>query len=166
MAEHFTQSGIPLKPLYRPEDVAGLDYEADLGDPGQYPFTRGNRLKTGKGAWISRELSGEGDPSISNAQIKGLLAMGQTGMDLIGDSPTQGLLDLARLVEHARVKSLENLVVLHLGDALLRVWAQRLTEVMLDLASSPGELIEPLLQPLSKHVQFSMLHSASPTRVT
>lgn len=93
MAEHFTQSGIPLKPLYRPEDVAGLDYEADLGDPGQYPFTRGNRLKTGKGAWITRELSGEGDPSISNAQIKGLLAMGQTGMDLIGDSPTQGLLD-------------------------------------------------------------------------
>ena len=93
MAEHFTQSGIPLKPLYKPEDIRGLDYDADLGDPGQFPFTRGNRLKTGKGAWIHRELSGEGDPKISNQQIRRLIAQGQTGMDLIGDSPTQGLLD-------------------------------------------------------------------------
>ncbi|MDP7240226.1 MAG: methylmalonyl-CoA mutase family protein, partial [Dehalococcoidia bacterium] len=36
-----TLSGIPLKKVYRPEDVAGLDYDRDLGDPGQAPFTRG-----------------------------------------------------------------------------------------------------------------------------
>jgi len=93
MAEHFTQSGIPLKPLYKPDDVTGLDYDRDLGDPGQYPFTRGNRLKTGKGAWIHRELSGEGDPKRSNEQIKRLIAQGQTGMDLIGDAPTMGIMD-------------------------------------------------------------------------
>jgi methylmalonyl-CoA mutase N-terminal domain/subunit len=93
MTEQFTQAGIPLKPLYKPEDIADLDYDTQLADPGQYPFTRGNRLKTGKGAWIHRELSGEGDPSISNQQIKNLIAMGQTGMDVIGDSPTQGLMD-------------------------------------------------------------------------
>ncbi len=93
MAEHFTQSGIPLKPVYKPADIVDLDYDRDLGDPGQYPFTRGNRLKTGNGAWIQRELSGEGDPKRSNALITRLLAQGQTGMDLIGDAQTMGLLD-------------------------------------------------------------------------
>ncbi|HZU17867.1 MAG TPA: methylmalonyl-CoA mutase family protein, partial [Candidatus Dormibacteraeota bacterium] len=36
-----TTSGVEIKPVYRPEDVAGLDYERDLADPGQYPYTRG-----------------------------------------------------------------------------------------------------------------------------
>ncbi|HEY8418714.1 MAG TPA: methylmalonyl-CoA mutase family protein, partial [Limnochordales bacterium] len=37
----LTTSGVAVKGLYGPSDVAGLDYERDLGDPGQYPFTRG-----------------------------------------------------------------------------------------------------------------------------
>lgn len=80
-----SRSGIPLNPWY------GAD-----GDeaPGQFPFTRG-RLgsERGGGSWIQRELSGEGDPAASNAQIRYLISKGQMGIDVIGDSPTMGMLD-------------------------------------------------------------------------
>jgi len=45
------------------------------------------------GGWIQRELSGEGDARRSNAQFKYLIQQGQSGIDLIGDSPTQSLMD-------------------------------------------------------------------------
>ena len=87
-----TKSGIELKGLYTPEDTERPDYHKDLGDPGNYPFTRGTRSNPG-GGWIQRELSGEGDPARSNAQFKYLLELGQTGIDVIGDSPTMSLMD-------------------------------------------------------------------------
>ncbi len=43
--------------------------------------------------WIQRELSGEGEPSSSNEQLKYLIGKGQMGIDVIGDSPTQACLD-------------------------------------------------------------------------
>jgi methylmalonyl-CoA mutase N-terminal domain/subunit len=94
MAERCTQSRIPVKPVYTPADLAGFDYAARLNDPGAYPYTRGTRAQApGRGGWIQRELSGEGDPARSNAQFKYLLAKGQTGLDVIGDTPTMGCLD-------------------------------------------------------------------------
>ena len=39
--EFSTHSGIPLKDIYTPKDVKGLDYERDLGYPGQPPYARG-----------------------------------------------------------------------------------------------------------------------------
>jgi methylmalonyl-CoA mutase N-terminal domain/subunit len=94
MTEWQTQSRIPLKHFYTNEDVRNLDYQESLSDPGSFPFTRGRRLDLHPGAaWIQRELSGEGDPLTSNAQFKYLLAMGQTGLDVIGDTPSVGLID-------------------------------------------------------------------------
>lgn len=77
-----------------PEDVQGLDYQNDLGDPGSYPFTRGSRgaLRTSAG-WTHRELSGEGSPKRSNEQLHYLLEHGAQGLDIIGDAATVGLLD-------------------------------------------------------------------------
>jgi methylmalonyl-CoA mutase N-terminal domain/subunit len=92
MTDQFTRSKIPLKPVYTPEDTAGLDYENKLGAPGAYPYTRGIR-PAGAWTWIQRELSGEGDPQTSNKQLKHLIAQGQTGIDVIGDAPSMGLLD-------------------------------------------------------------------------
>ena len=86
----------PRAALYRPEDVSGLDYERDLGDPGEFPFTRGRRAPRAGGApaaWIQRELSGEGSPTRSNAQFRRLLAHGAKGLDVIGDAPTMAALD-------------------------------------------------------------------------
>jgi methylmalonyl-CoA mutase cobalamin-binding domain/chain len=94
MTERCTQSRIPLKPVYAPTDLADFDYAGRLNDPGAYPYTRGTRAQPpGRAGWIQRELSGEGDPARSNAQFKYLLAKGQTGLDVIGDTPTMGCLD-------------------------------------------------------------------------
>lgn len=92
MTGNSTRSGIDLAPVYRPGDADSADYEQKLGDPGQYPFTRGTRAFSGQG-WIQRELSGEGDARRSNEQFKYLMSLGQTGLDVIGDSPTMSLMD-------------------------------------------------------------------------
>jgi methylmalonyl-CoA mutase N-terminal domain/subunit len=91
-----TDAGISLRPAYGPEEIAGLDYERDLGDPGEFPFARGRRAPRPGGAtagWIQRELSGEGSPSRSNQQFRQLLAYGALGLDVIGDGPTMAALD-------------------------------------------------------------------------
>ncbi|MFO7963764.1 MAG: methylmalonyl-CoA mutase family protein [Desulfobacterales bacterium] len=92
MTEHFTRSGIPIKPVYAPEDIKNLDYQNQLGEPGSYPYTRGIR-PVGFWGWIQRELSGEGDAKNSNKQLKYLLSQGQTGIDVIADAPSNALLD-------------------------------------------------------------------------
>ena len=91
MTQH-TRSGIPLKPVYVPEDIKDLNYQTNLNDPGGFPYTRGRSAKPA-GVWIQRELSGEGEPSRSNDQLKYLIAKGQMGIDVIGDSPTMACLD-------------------------------------------------------------------------
>ncbi len=94
MAQRCTQSQIPLKPVYGPRDLEGWDPAERLGDPGSFPYTRGARAHPEeRGGWIQRELSGEGDAARSNAQFKYLLSKGQTGLDIIGDTPTMGCLD-------------------------------------------------------------------------
>ena len=91
--ERFTRSGIPVKDYYTFNDVKHLA-ESDLHIPGEYPYTRGRRAQAlVTGGWIQRELSGEGDPARSNEQIKYLLGKGQTGVDIIGDSPTMATMD-------------------------------------------------------------------------
>lgn len=94
MNEPMTQSRIPVKPVYTPEDAGPGTYDTHLADPGQFPYTRGARPpRPGGTGWIHRELSGEGDPTRSNAQFKYLLSKGQLGLDVIGDTPTMGMLD-------------------------------------------------------------------------
>ena len=74
--------------FYTRDDVRSDDHSP----PGTFPYTRGIRAVR-RGSWIQRGLSGEGDARHSNAQIKALLERGQTGIDVIGDSPTMGLMD-------------------------------------------------------------------------
>jgi len=92
MTRNHTRSGIPVKDFYTAEDLSGFDSERQLGAPGEYPYTRGRRRQT-EGGWMQRELSGEGDPARSNAQLQYLLSQGQIGLDVIGDSPTMAFLD-------------------------------------------------------------------------
>jgi len=92
MTEQFTKSNIPIKPVYTPQDVAGLDVEKQLGQPGAFPYTRGIR-PAGAWRWIQRELSGQGTPGTSNEQLKYLISKGQSGIDVIADAPTMALMD-------------------------------------------------------------------------
>ncbi len=94
MTERATRSGIPLDPVYGPGHLAGFRPDEQLGEPGAFPYTRGRRPPDpGATAWIQRELSGEGTPSRSNAQLKYLIGRGATGVDVIGDTPTMAYLD-------------------------------------------------------------------------
>jgi methylmalonyl-CoA mutase N-terminal domain/subunit len=94
MMERSTRSGIPLEPVYGPGHLAGFRPEEALGEPGAFPYTRGRRLPgPGASPWIQRELSGEGTPQRSNAQLQYLIGRGATGVDVIGDTPTMAYLD-------------------------------------------------------------------------
>ena len=83
-----TLSGLPVKPLYTPADLPGFDYEAKLGFPGEYPFTRGVYPTMYRGRlWTMRMFAGFGRPEDTNARFKYLLEQGQTGLSTAFDMP-------------------------------------------------------------------------------
>jgi methylmalonyl-CoA mutase, N-terminal domain len=89
-AERFeTTSGIEVERLYTPADVE-VDYEADLGFPGSYPYTRGTQPTMYRGRfWTMRQYAGFGTASETNERFHHLLAAGQTGLSTAFDLPTQ-----------------------------------------------------------------------------
>jgi methylmalonyl-CoA mutase N-terminal domain/subunit len=84
-----TLSGVPVERLYTPADLAGFDYARELGDPGEYPFTRGihRTMYRGKG-WTMRQFAGYGTPEDTNRRLHYLLEQGQTGLSIAFDLPT------------------------------------------------------------------------------
>jgi methylmalonyl-CoA mutase N-terminal domain/subunit len=82
---------VEVKPVYRPEDAAGLDYERDLGDPGEYPYTRGPYpLMYREKLWTMRTYTGFGTVRETNAWNRRLLEReGVTGLSTALDLPTQ-----------------------------------------------------------------------------
>ena len=91
--EKLSPSGIPLKVVYRPEDAA-VDYGSDLGDPGQWPYTRGVQPSMYRGRlWTMRQYAGFGSAKTTNERFKHLLDAGQTGLSVAFDLPTQMGLD-------------------------------------------------------------------------
>jgi len=75
-----TDYGHPIKAVYTPKDIEGLDYERDLGDPGIYPYTRGyypngyrSRL------WTQRMTAGLGSSVETNRVLKEYRDIGQRG---------------------------------------------------------------------------------------
>ncbi|MFH1314698.1 MAG: methylmalonyl-CoA mutase family protein [Candidatus Eisenbacteria bacterium] len=82
-------SGREIKPLYGPADVESLDYDKDLGFPGEYPFTRGVYTTMHRGRlWTMRQFSGFGTARDSNKRYHFLLDRGQTGLSVAFDMPT------------------------------------------------------------------------------
>ena len=76
--------------LYTPEDVADLDYEKDLGFPGEDPYTRGVYPTMYRGRlWTMRQYAGFGTPEETNERFHYLLDQGQTGLSMAFDLPTQ-----------------------------------------------------------------------------
>jgi len=88
--EFTTLSEIPVKSLYTPADLDGLDYEEALGFPGEYPFTRGVQPTMYRGRfWTMRQYAGFASAEESNRRYKYLLEQGQTGLSVAFDLPTQ-----------------------------------------------------------------------------
>ncbi len=87
-AEFSTMSGVPIKPLYTPEDAEG-DYDEKLGYPGEFPYTRGVYPNMYRGRlWTVRQFAGYGDPEETNKRFKYLLEHGQNGLSVAFDMPT------------------------------------------------------------------------------
>jgi methylmalonyl-CoA mutase N-terminal domain/subunit len=84
-----TISGEPVKDLYTPCDVEGMDYGRDLGFPGEFPFTRGVRNNMYRGRlWTMRQFSGFGTAMDTNKRYHFLLDRGQTGLSVAFHMPT------------------------------------------------------------------------------
>ena len=89
-----TWSGLPLQEFYGPPDVAGVDYGQDVGDPGDYPLTRGIHKDMYRGRyWTRREVSGFGLPEESNRRLRFHMEEGASGLSVIFDLPVQMGLD-------------------------------------------------------------------------
>ena len=89
-----TSSGIELAKDFNPSNTKPVDYQADLGAPGKFPFTRGVRADMYRGRfWTMRQYAGFATAEESNARYKYLLANGTTGLSVAFDLPTQIGLD-------------------------------------------------------------------------
>ena len=87
--EFTTLSGVPINRLYTPADIPGFDYAQELGDPGEYPYTRGIHPTMYRGKiWTMRQFSGFGSPEDTNKRMHYLLKQGQTGLSIAFDLPT------------------------------------------------------------------------------
>jgi methylmalonyl-CoA mutase N-terminal domain/subunit len=85
-----TSSGIPVALVYGPENVKDFDPATSLGQPGEYPYTRGIQPTMYRGRlWTMRQYAGMGDAEESNKRYKFLLAHGTKGLSVAFDLPTQ-----------------------------------------------------------------------------
>ncbi|GHF48319.1 methylmalonyl-CoA mutase [Streptomyces mashuensis] len=85
-----TESGLPIRPVYGPENLAGWDPADRLGTPGSFPFTRGIHptMYTGR-PWTMRQYAGFGTAAESNARYRQLIEHGGHGLSVAFDLPTQ-----------------------------------------------------------------------------
>ncbi len=85
-----TPSGIPIKHIYGPEDIADMNFIDDIGFPGSVPFTRGVYPNMYRGRiWTMRQYGGFADAIKTNERFKYLISQGQKGLSIAFDLPTQ-----------------------------------------------------------------------------
>ena len=88
--ERRTSSGIEIRRRYSAEDLNGFDAAAQLGEPGEFPFTRGVQRDMYRGRlWTMRQYAGFGTAEATNERFHFLLSAGQTGLSCAFDLPTQ-----------------------------------------------------------------------------
>ena len=84
-----TISDEEIKNIYTPEDISDLDYDKDLGFPGQFPYTRGVQASMHRGRlWTMRQFAGMGGAEETNARFHYLMDHGETGLSTAFDMPT------------------------------------------------------------------------------
>lgn len=99
-----SESGFPIKSIYEPKDLDNFDAVTDLGEPGEYPFTRGvySSMYTGR-PWTMRQYAGFGTAAESNERYQKLLEAGTTGLSVAFDLPTQMGMDSDAQLAHGEV---------------------------------------------------------------
>src|SRR5438270_3479708 len=90
MTEPETSWGAPLDPVFGPHHVAADRDEERLGQPGEFPFTRGVHPEMYRSRlWTMRQYAGFGSAAETNKRYRFLLDQGQTGLSVAFDLPTQ-----------------------------------------------------------------------------
>ncbi len=120
-----TISGVPVKPVYGPEDTTGIH----LGEPGEFPYTRGIHRDMYRGKlWTMRQFSGFATPEETNRRYHYLLEQGQTGLSVAFDLPTLMGYDADHAMSAgevgkcgANISSLEDMEILFRGIPLADV---------------------------------------------
>jgi methylmalonyl-CoA mutase N-terminal domain/subunit len=88
--ERTTESGIEVRRRFDADDLAAFDPAQQLGEPGEFPFTRGVQADMYRGRlWTMRQYAGFGTAAETNQRFKFLLGAGQTGLSCAFDLPTQ-----------------------------------------------------------------------------
>ncbi|EMR73578.1 methylmalonyl-CoA mutase family protein [Thermoplasmatales archaeon SCGC AB-539-N05] len=88
-SEFKNLSGIKIRNIFTPEDIAHLGYTRDLGFPGDYPFLRGIHSTMYRGRlWTMRQFAGFGSAEETNQRYRYLLEHGETGLSVAFDYPT------------------------------------------------------------------------------
>ena len=94
LEEVTLESGIPIEPVYGPEHLDHLDPASDIGNPGEYPFTRGIHAEMYRARpFTMRQYAGFGTPEETNRRFKFLIDNGQNALNVAFDLPTQMGLD-------------------------------------------------------------------------
>lgn len=89
-SKFVTGSGAEVKQLYTPLDIADLDYNQDIGNPGEFPFVRNVQANGYRGRlWTMRQYAGFSTAEESNARYRYLIESGSTGLSCAFDLPTQ-----------------------------------------------------------------------------
>ena len=99
-----SESDLPIRQTYGPDDLAGFDPAVQLGDPGSYPFTRGvySSMYTGR-PWTMRQYAGFGTAKESNERYHQLVRAGTGGLSVAFDLPTQMGYDSDEPIAHGEV---------------------------------------------------------------
>ena len=123
---HTTLSGVPVEPLYGPEQLGDFDLNRDLAAPGEFPYTRGIHETMYRGRlWTMRQFSGFATPEETNRRYHYLLKQGQTGLSVAFDLPTLMGYDADHALSEgevgkcgASISSLEDMEILFRGIPL------------------------------------------------
>src|ERR1700723_2785203 len=99
-----SESGLPIEPVYGPGQPAGFNPAEKLGEPGEYPFTRGiyPTMYTTR-PWTMRQYAGFATAAESNRRYHQLINAGTTGLSVAFDLPTQMGYDSDSPVAHGEV---------------------------------------------------------------
>ncbi|GAB3433856.1 methylmalonyl-CoA mutase family protein [Phycicoccus ginsengisoli] len=99
-----SESDLPIKAVYGPDDLAGFDAADQLGEPGAFPYTRGvyPNMYTGR-PWTMRQYAGFGTAKESNERYHELVANGTGGLSVAFDLPTQMGYDSDEAIAHGEV---------------------------------------------------------------
>ncbi len=78
-----TVSGLPINNLYSPADIQDIDFNKEIGWPGEYPYTRGIHPTMYRSKmWTMRQFTGFGTAAQTNERLRYLVASGATGLSI------------------------------------------------------------------------------------